>query len=227
MKKFNQGSDRKFSGSGDRGFDNKRSGGGRPDFGSSAKFSATCTKCGHSCEVPFKPISGKPVLCSDCFKTNNGTEKRPNDRGDRNDRSFSKPSFGDRNSSRSSFGEEKRMFSAVCSKCGDSCELPFKPSGERPVFCSNCFSKESEGNDSPRRESGQKEDRALDYKFEAINSKLDAILIMLNTKPTLKEEKVEAEVKEVKKEKVAKKAVKIKKEDKRMVKKASKKVTKK
>ncbi len=35
------------------------------------------------------------------------------------------------------FGPAK--FKATCSECGDSCELPFRPSGDRPVFCSNCF----------------------------------------------------------------------------------------
>lgn len=38
----------------------------------------------------------------------------------------------------------RQMFQAVCSKCGQNCEVPFKPTGERPVFCSNCF--KSQGN---------------------------------------------------------------------------------
>ena len=37
------------------------------------------------------------------------------------------------------FGQEKRMHWAVCSECGTDCEVPFKPNGERPVFCSSCF----------------------------------------------------------------------------------------
>lgn len=28
---------------------------------------ATCAECGKICEVPFRPISGKPVYCKDCF----------------------------------------------------------------------------------------------------------------------------------------------------------------
>ncbi len=28
---------------------------------------ATCTKCGDSCEVPFKPVNGKPIFCRNCF----------------------------------------------------------------------------------------------------------------------------------------------------------------
>ncbi|MBE6525528.1 MAG: hypothetical protein E7Z66_03045 [Thermoplasmata archaeon] len=28
----------------------------------------TCDECGVECEVPFKPVQGKPVYCRDCFK---------------------------------------------------------------------------------------------------------------------------------------------------------------
>lgn len=30
---------------------------------------------------------------------------------------------------------------AVCADCGNECELPFKPSGDRPVYCRDCFRK--------------------------------------------------------------------------------------
>jgi CxxC-x17-CxxC domain-containing protein len=35
-------------------------------------FTITCDKCGKEAEVPFRPTSGKPVYCSDCFKKNDG-----------------------------------------------------------------------------------------------------------------------------------------------------------
>ena len=31
--------------------------------------SVTCDSCGIPTEVPFTPVSGKPVYCSDCFRT--------------------------------------------------------------------------------------------------------------------------------------------------------------
>lgn len=34
-------------------------------------FDATCTTCGKSCEVPFRPDGTKPVLCRDCFAAKN------------------------------------------------------------------------------------------------------------------------------------------------------------
>ena len=30
-------------------------------------FEATCSECGKTAKVPFRPTSGKPVYCTDCF----------------------------------------------------------------------------------------------------------------------------------------------------------------
>jgi CxxC-x17-CxxC domain-containing protein len=35
-------------------------------------FSATCSSCGREAKVPFRPTNGKPVYCSDCFRTMRG-----------------------------------------------------------------------------------------------------------------------------------------------------------
>lgn len=54
-----------------------------------------------------------------------------------------------------SFGNDRPtvMHQAVCSECGNACEVPFRPTGEKPVYCNNCFSiKRAEGGDQrPRR----------------------------------------------------------------------------
>jgi CxxC-x17-CxxC domain-containing protein len=31
-------------------------------------FEATCSNCGKTAMVPFRPTSGKPVFCEDCFQ---------------------------------------------------------------------------------------------------------------------------------------------------------------
>ena len=31
-------------------------------------FEATCSNCGKTAMVPFRPTSGKPVFCDDCFQ---------------------------------------------------------------------------------------------------------------------------------------------------------------
>ncbi len=44
------------------------------------------------------------------------------------------------------FGDRPReMFKAVCSDCKKECDVPFKPSGDRPVYCKECFSKRKGG----------------------------------------------------------------------------------
>ncbi|MFA6357885.1 MAG: CxxC-x17-CxxC domain-containing protein [Candidatus Omnitrophota bacterium] len=35
---------------------------------------------------------------------------------------------------------ETNFTQAVCSECGKECEIPFKPTGDRPVYCRDCFS---------------------------------------------------------------------------------------
>ncbi len=35
-------------------------------------FEATCSNCGQPARVPFRPTSGKPVYCSDCFRSMRG-----------------------------------------------------------------------------------------------------------------------------------------------------------
>ncbi len=35
---------------------------------------------------------------------------------------------------------EREMFPAVCAQCGKETQVPFQPSGDRPVYCSDCFS---------------------------------------------------------------------------------------
>lgn len=96
FKKFN----RSFDKSNDRKpFGSDRFGGGRKfggdrdrdrDRGPRQMHSATCAECGKDCEVPFKPVGGKPVLCSNCFKgkESSGSRFASKSFGGGNDRSF-------------------------------------------------------------------------------------------------------------------------------------------
>lgn len=36
----------------------------------------------------------------------------------------------------------REMHPVVCAQCGKSTEVPFKPRGDRPVYCSDCFSQQ-------------------------------------------------------------------------------------
>ncbi len=37
--------------------------------------------------------------------------------------------------------EGRKMHTAVCADCKKECTIPFKPSGDRPVYCKDCFSR--------------------------------------------------------------------------------------
>jgi CxxC-x17-CxxC domain-containing protein len=37
----------------------------------------------------------------------------------------------------------REMHAVVCAECGKETEVPFVPRGDRPVYCSDCFSKRS------------------------------------------------------------------------------------
>ncbi len=34
---------------------------------------------------------------------------------------------------------DRQMFDATCSKCGNETQVPFQPSGDRPVYCNDSF----------------------------------------------------------------------------------------
>jgi CxxC-x17-CxxC domain-containing protein len=48
-------------------------GGGGGYGGQREMFSATCASCGKEAKVPFQPRGDKPVYCSDCFRSQQGS----------------------------------------------------------------------------------------------------------------------------------------------------------
>lgn len=51
------------------------------------------------------------------------------------------------------YGRQREMFDAVCASCGKETQVPFQPTGSRPVYCSDCFS-QSGGGGGGRRGGG-------------------------------------------------------------------------
>lgn len=123
---------------------------------------AICSDCGNACEVPFKPSGSKPVFCKNCFASNRPDDSRGGGRHD----------FGSRDG-RPSFGE-KRMYQAVCDQCNKACEVPFRPTGEKPVFCDACFGKGDASHGASRNIGGG--NKQFQVQFDEINAKLDKIL---------------------------------------------------
>lgn len=178
---FNRGS---FSGS-------KRFGGG--DGGRPAMFKATCSECGDECQLPFRPSGERPVFCSNCFaKQNDEGGGRPNrfndDRRERSER----PRF-----------EDRQMHDAVCVTCGNNCQVPFRPTAGKPIYCDNCFDRSSVvKKDSRGSNSGEIMDQ-----FKILNNKIDKLIKILapetvitevNKKPEAKKEVKEIIIKEEK-----------------------------
>ncbi len=56
----------------------------------------------------------------------------------KNTNRFKKP-FTKNGPGRRDFADSKERFRAECSSCHKACEVPFRPNGKKPVFCSNCF----------------------------------------------------------------------------------------
>ena len=186
MRNFND--NRRSGGGRSGGFGGGRSGGyGGRDSGRPQLYKATCSDCGAGCEVPFRPTPGKPVLCDHCFRRDDDVDSgRFNNRG------------GDRGRGRDrggrDFGGERRMHKATCDQCGASCELPFKPTGEKPVYCSNCFAAGAgEGNGGKNNGGGTNhtallaEIAELHEKQDELTKKIDKIIALLQRGTPIKE----------------------------------------
>ena len=137
-------------------------------------------------------------------------------------RNFGKRDFGgSRFGGRGEGGGRREMFKTVCSNCGKECEVPFRPTSGKPVYCSDCFEKMGGGRPDSRRFDDR--NRAPQTQngpdLGAINAKLDKILNILEPKvvapvtpaPVAQEKKVVEEIKTPKAKKVTKKVASTKK----------------
>jgi len=76
---------------------------------------------------------------------------RPKETPFKGEQQFSKPFRGfDRFRGRENRGQgndfrERRLFKVICAECNKECEVPFKPTGDRPVYCKECFSRRKQG----------------------------------------------------------------------------------
>lgn len=116
------------------------------------------------------------------------------------------------------------MHSAICAECGERCEVPFRPSGEKPVYCNNCFGgKRAGGNDRldrrvkstfSRSATNHESGNNLKSEIDSIISKLDQLteavqkLAERKTVPQKEEKTPEAKTKITKKKSVSKKTTK-------------------
>ncbi len=88
-------------------------------------------------------------------------------------------------------GETFQKFDAICSNCGKKCQVPFRPDGEKPVYCKDCFGAPREAMAGKKKFSsgpvtnfsapaaGGKSIADLTRQIAAMNTKIDAMLKIL------------------------------------------------
>jgi CxxC-x17-CxxC domain-containing protein len=87
-----------------------------------------CKDCGNSFDVTVrdqmfyaeKGFENEPQRCRDC-------------RNARKTQRSSAPAGA------ASSSGTREMFDAVCAQCGTATTVPFKPRGDRPVYCRSCY----------------------------------------------------------------------------------------
>lgn len=87
----------------------------------------TCRDCGQqfvfsASEQQFyaeKGFQNDPSRCPTCRQARKATG------GGRNAGGFSRPA--------------RQMYPAVCAACGVETEVPFQPTGDKPVYCRDCY----------------------------------------------------------------------------------------
>ena len=116
------------------------------------------------------------------------------------------------------------MHDAVCDECGKDCQVPFRPSGDKPIYCSDCFEKKG-GRDrnrpswsgsgkrnfddrdrgrSPQSNISDRSTSQLIEKIEILNTKLETIINLLSSIGQKKSGSVEGRTEKNKKSKSTK-----------------------
>jgi len=112
------------------------------------------------------------------------------------------------------------MHQAICDQCGKPCEVPFKPTSGKPVYCNTCFggkkeigNNRSENRFSKRNYDNYKVSKNSDFgsdinkgnnnevkkQLEILNGKMDLLIKVIetiaSTKPLITKEKIKKVVK--------------------------------
>ncbi|MDD3347512.1 zinc-ribbon domain containing protein [Oscillibacter sp.] len=86
----------------------------------------------------------KTLVCKDCgqeFVFTTGEQEFYAEKGFTNEPQRCKACRGNRKQNSRGDSGERQMYDAVCAECGKTCKVPFQPRNDRPVYCSDCFSR--------------------------------------------------------------------------------------
>ena len=97
--------------------------------------SLQCSDCGtkftfnaeEQGQFASKGHTNSPKRCPSCRQERKARQNASNGNTYRNDSYENSP--------------QCEMFPAVCAECGKATKVPFKPSKDRPVYCSDCYNK--------------------------------------------------------------------------------------
>jgi len=89
------------------------------------------------------------------------------------------------------------MHEAICSNCNKRCEVPFRPTGERPVYCKDCFAgsaapgserferheRRNFSGSAPSRAGGESgaDTKELKRQLEGVNTRLERLISAVQT----------------------------------------------
>jgi CxxC-x17-CxxC domain-containing protein len=121
-----------------------------------ADTTLTCRDCGQ----PFTFTSGEqefyasrgfsePTRCPDCRAA------RKAERGGGGGGGYSSYGSSGGYGGGGGRGGPRQMYSATCSNCGQEAQVPFQPSNDKPVYCSDCFQQRGAGRGGYGRPGGR------------------------------------------------------------------------
>lgn len=92
---------------------------------------------------------------------------------------------------RGGFGRDRRDMApcdAVCAKCGKNCQVPFKPRGDKPVYCSACFGEQRDNAPRSTPSFSAPAPGVSIEQFQQLNKKLDKIIQILESLEIIEDE---------------------------------------
>jgi len=128
----------------------------------------TCADCGtqfvfSANEQAFyaeRGFTNEPKRCGPCRQNRKasrggGSSYSSGGYGGNGGDAYSSGGGGGYSSGGGGYGGQRELHSVTCSSCGGEAKVPFVPRGDRPVYCSDCFSQQRGGGGGGYSRSGR------------------------------------------------------------------------
>ena len=128
----------------------------------------TCADCGtqfvfSANEQAFyaeRGFTNEPKRCGPCRQNRKasrggGSSYSSGGYGGNGGDAYSSGGGGGSSSGGGGYGGPRELHSVTCSSCGGEAKVPFVPRGDRPVYCSDCFSQQRGGGGGGYSRSGR------------------------------------------------------------------------